>query len=109
MACASSRRRARVRRRTAHLRARNGRYISPIVGFDQGALRVVEGQDGPVVVGPNGTALSDGTASVGVRGALRSGTPSADDEQPRPADAQPAPLNQFLDRVRGQIGSSPAP
>jgi len=89
--------------------ARNGRYISPIVGFDQGALRVVEGQDGPVVVGPNGTALSDGTASLGVRGALRSGTPSADDEQPQPADAQPAPLNQFLDRVRGQIGSSPAP
>ena len=83
--------------------ARDGRYVSPIVGFDQGALRVVEGQDGPVVVGPTGTALSDGTASLGVRGALRSGTPSADDRA-EPADAQPAPLISSSTAYAGRSG-----
>jgi hypothetical protein len=88
--------------------ARNGRYVSPIVGFDQGALRVIEGEGGPVVVGPNGAALVDGEA-LAIRGAARSGTPAADEQQPTSADAQPVPLNQFLDRVRGQIGFPTTP
>lgn len=89
--------------------ARKGRYVSPIVGFDQGALRVVEGADGPVVVGPNGAVLTDGAASLNQRGALRGGAPAAQQQQPNAADAQPVPLHDFLDRIRGQIGSSTAP
>lgn len=81
--------------------AREGRFVSPIVGFDQGALRVVDGTDGPVVVGAGGAVLpADG---AGVRagdsapgGALRRAAPPD-------ADGSPVPLDEFLGRVRGQL------
>jgi hypothetical protein len=41
---------------------------------------------------------------------LRAGAAApSEQQQPTAADAQPVTLNQFLDRVRGQIGSSTTP
>lgn len=72
--------------------AYDGTFVSPIVGFDQGAPRVVDGSDGPMVV-DNGTSLR---AADGARGALRLGEPSAGD---------PTPLDEYLDRVRDRLGA----
>jgi hypothetical protein len=70
--------------------AHEGRFVSPIVGFDQGALRVAAGANGAVVVG----AVSAPTA----RGALRF-------DEPAPKKSLPVPLEEFLDRVREQLAS----
>jgi len=71
--------------------AHEGRFVSPIVGFDQGAMRVVGGPDGAIVVGMEAT--SDG------RGALRLGTPGG-------TETAPVPLDRFLDRVRRQLDAA---
>jgi hypothetical protein len=72
--------------------AREGMYVSPIVGFDeQGALRVTEGPDGAQVVAPPTSGA-----------ALRLGTPSA-----TPA-AGPVPLDEYLDRIRARLGDPAA-
>ena len=68
--------------------AHDGRYVSPIVGFDQGALHVVDGSGGPVVVGA--------PAPTTVNGALRLGAPPAD-------GGGSVPLDEFLDRVQHQL------
>jgi hypothetical protein len=68
--------------------AHDGRYVSPIVGFDQGALRVVDGDVGPVVVGAPAAPITEG--------ALRLGAPPA-------GPAEPVPLDEFLDRVQRQL------
>jgi hypothetical protein len=69
--------------------AHDGRFVSPIVGFDQGALRVVDGAEGAMVV--------DSVAGGDARGALRLGTPTGS------ATPSPEPLETFLDRVRGEL------
>ncbi|MGE3497010.1 MAG: hypothetical protein AB7N53_03875, partial [Candidatus Binatia bacterium] len=70
--------------------ARDGDFLSPVVGFDQGLFRVVDGAAGPVVQDVEGNAV------VGVgRAALQRGTPG---------DREHAlPLDVFLDRVRAQL------
>jgi hypothetical protein len=69
--------------------AYDGAFVSPIVGFDQGALLVVDGTDGPrVVEGGTSPRLS------GPAGALRLGAPER---------GAPVPLDQYLDRVRQQL------
>jgi hypothetical protein len=68
--------------------AHDGRYVSPIVGFDQGALRVVDGSSGPTVMGA--------PAPTTVNGALHLGTPPAD-------GGSAVPLDEFLDRVQRQL------
>jgi hypothetical protein len=69
--------------------AYDGTFASPIVGFDQGAMQVVDGADGPHVVPSGSSAQADGTT-----GALRLGTPAAN---------APEPLDAFLDRVRTEL------
>lgn len=69
--------------------AYDGAFVSPIVGFDQGALRVVDGTDGPLVV-PSGTS----PRLSGPAGALRLGAP---------AGGAPVPLDEYLDQVRQQL------
>jgi len=66
--------------------ARAGRFVSPVVGFDQGALRVLDGADGPTVVGVE--------PSAGPRGAFRLGAPGS---------AAAVPLDTFVDQVRQQL------
>lgn len=73
--------------------AHEGRFVSPIVGFDQGALRVVDGPDGPLVVGVDGTGASGPPDA-----ALRLG--SAPD-----AVATPVSLDAFLDSVRRELAA----
>lgn len=71
--------------------AHDGRSVSPIVGFDQGAFRVVDGSGGPQVVG---------AAEAGdPHGALHLGAP--------PASGTPVPvgLDEFVERVRGRLAS----
>jgi hypothetical protein len=68
--------------------ARDGTYVSPIVGFDQGALRVVDAPDGPRVVDVQSEA---GGA------AFRLGAPAAS------TPAAPVPLDQFLERIRRHL------
>lgn len=71
--------------------ARNGEFISPIVGFHQGLYRVVDGARGPAVVDAEGHPVT------GVSGAaVRRGTPAA-------APGAPLSLDAFLDGVRGQL------
>jgi hypothetical protein len=77
--------------------ARAGRFVSPIVGFDQGALRVVEGSNGPVVSGPRSAGGADGE-DVSGHGVLRLGTP-----QPDQSGGPPVALDEYLDRVRRQL------
>lgn len=70
--------------------AYNGTFVSPIVGFDQGAMRVVESANGAMVIG---------TASApDARGALRLGAPAE-------VETAPVPLGVFLDRVREQLAN----
>lgn len=71
--------------------AHDGTYVSPIVGFDQGALRIVDDAGAAAVVGAQ--------SSAGARGALRLGTPTSE-------AASPVPLDEFLDRVRRQLAGS---
>ncbi len=71
--------------------ARNGTAISPIVGFNQGALEVADGADGPVVHSAGGLPVTrlDGQTLV---------------REVRPGDfAKAIPLNDFLDAVRQQL------
>lgn len=75
--------------------ARAGHFVSPIVGFNQGLFRVVDGAGGPVVLDAEGKAVT----GVG-GGALRRG--AADDR-----DAA-LPLDTFLARVRAQL-AEPTP
>lgn len=83
--------------------ARDGTFVSPIVGFDQGALRVLDGTDGPVVVGAGGAGLGADGADLRAgdsppgAGALLGPPPSA--------DASPVPLDEFLARVRRQLAA----
>lgn len=71
--------------------ARDGEFISPIVGFHQGLYRVVDGAAGPSVIDAEGHPVT------GVSGAtLRRGAPDA-------TAAQPLSLDAFLDRVRGEL------
>jgi hypothetical protein len=69
--------------------AYDGAFVSPIVGFDQGALRVVEGADGPRVVETATSPQASGPA-----GALRLGAPAA---------GAAVPLDEYLDRVRAAL------
>lgn len=73
--------------------AHDGNFVSPLVGFDQGAFSVVDGADGPVVIGT--------TAAPVASGALRLGTPDN-------TGGQPVPLDAFLDTVRRQLASPSA-
>jgi hypothetical protein len=66
--------------------ARTGKFVSPIVGFDRGALRVVDSTDGPAVAG-----VDPGPSG---RSALRLGDP---------ASASTVPLDVFVDRVRERV------
>jgi hypothetical protein len=75
--------------------ARNGHFVSPIVGFNQGLFRVVDGPGGPVVLDAEGKAVT----AVG-RAALQRG--AADDR------AAALPLDAFLARIRAQL-AEPAP
>ena len=70
--------------------AHDGAFVSPIVGFDQGALRVVDGADGAHVLGA--------PSAADARGALHLGAPAG-------APPSPVPLDAFLDRVRQQLAS----
>lgn len=79
--------------------AREGRFVSPIVGFDQGALRVVDGADGPVVLGGD-------LSAAGVGGRVLDAAPGGG--APRlgatpPVGGSPVPLDEFLSRVRRQL------
>lgn len=77
----------------AILFARRGRWLNPIVGFQQGCFRVAEGGGGPVVLSADGHPLVDIQ-----QGAVRLGAPDAG-----PGDAMP--LDVFLNRVRREIAS----
>ena len=68
--------------------AYDGAFVSPIVGFDQGAPRVIDGTDGPRVV------ESGSSPRLSPAGALRLGAP---------ADGTPVPLDDYLDRVRQEL------
>ncbi|MFN8642011.1 MAG: hypothetical protein U0802_10245 [Candidatus Binatia bacterium] len=76
--------------------AHAGRFVSPIVGFNQGVFRVVDGADGPVVLDAGGRAVT----GVG-RAALQRGAP--DDR------AAAVSLDAFLERVRAQLAIEAAP
>lgn len=74
--------------------ARDGSYVSPVVGFNQGLFRVVDGADGPVVLDGEGHAIT------GVGAALQRGAA---------ADRGAAlPLDTFLARVRARL-AEPTP
>jgi hypothetical protein len=68
--------------------ARDGRYVSPIVGFDQGALRVVDAVAGPAVIGVEPPA--------GPGAALRLGSPES---------TSTVPIDVFIDRVRERVAT----
>jgi hypothetical protein len=70
--------------------AHDGTFVSPIVGFDQGALRVVDGVGGAAVLGA--------PSARDARGALRFDVPAG-------VETAPVPLAAFLDRVRQQLAS----
>jgi len=77
----------------AILFARRGRWLNPIVGFQQGCFRVADGDAGPVVLSADGRPLVD------IRqGAARLGAPDA-------GTGTAMPLDVFLDRVRHEIAS----
>lgn len=73
--------------------ARRGRLVSPIVGFHQGLFRVVEGDQGPVVLNQSrfpvtaveGRTLRFGSAAQGVSAAM--------------------PLDSFLSQVRENLAA----
>jgi hypothetical protein len=69
--------------------AYDGAFVSPIVGFDQGAPHVVDGAAGPQVVESGASPRLAGPA-----GALRLGVPSSGER---------VPLDEYLERVRGQL------
>lgn len=75
--------------------AHDGRLVSPLVGFNQGLFRVVEGADGPVVLDADGNAVT----GVG-RAALQRG--AADDR------GAALPLDAFLGQVRARL-AEPTP
>jgi hypothetical protein len=76
--------------------AHGGHFVSPIVGFNQGLFRVVDGADGPVVLD------ADGRAVTGVGGAaLQRG--AADDR------GAALPLDAFLARVRAEMAAGTTP
>ncbi len=75
--------------------AHDGNFVSPIVGFSQGAFRVVDGVDGPQVVPPPDT-------DVAVMAGLRIATPAASDP------ARAIPLDEFLQRVRDRVAAGAA-
>jgi hypothetical protein len=73
--------------------ARDGRYVSPLVGFSQGLFRVVDSADGPVVL--DGDAVTaDGRAAL---------------QQQADEDATTLPLDAFLERVRAQMRPGATP
>jgi hypothetical protein len=75
--------------------AHAGRFVSPIVGFNQGVFRVVDGDAGPVVLDAEGKAV------IGVgRAGLQRGAPG---------DRTTAlPLDDFLARIRAELaGATP--
>ncbi len=72
--------------------ARHGVLISPLVGFSQGRLPVLEGPDGPVV------ATGD-PSSAGTRAAQRLGAAGA--------DGAPLALDAFVERVRAALAARP--
>ncbi|HSP96869.1 MAG TPA: hypothetical protein VL049_06445 [Candidatus Dormibacteraeota bacterium] len=76
--------------------AHAGHLVSPIVGFNQGLFRVVDGAGGPVVLDADGKAVT----GVG-RAALQRG--AADDR------SAALPLDAFLARVREQMAAGPTP
>ena len=76
--------------------AHAGHFASPIVGFNQGLFRVVDGADGPVVLDADGRAVT----GVG-RAALQRGAP--DDR------GAALSLDAFLDRVRAQLSAGATP
>lgn len=76
--------------------ARDGHYVSPLVGFNQGLFEVVDGAAGPVVLDAEGRSLA-----AGDRAALQRGRAGARDAAP--------PLDAFLDRVRRQMTAGATP
>ena len=76
--------------------AHDGHFVSPIVGFNQGLFRVVDGADGPVVLDADGKAVT----GVG-RAALQRG--ASDDR------TAALPLDSFLARVRAQMAAGATP
>src|SRR5262249_43396565 len=70
--------------------ARQGRFVSPVVGFDQGALRVGDTGTGPTVLGVE--AMGSGGA------ALRLGDPSS---------TSTVPIDAFEERVRERVATRP--
>ncbi|MDX2167010.1 MAG: hypothetical protein SF182_08105 [Deltaproteobacteria bacterium] len=70
--------------------ARDGAYLSPLVGFSQGQFQVVDGADGPVVLDADGRPVP-----ATDRAALQQGA----------GDAAPSPvsLDAFLTRVRSTL------
>jgi hypothetical protein len=76
--------------------AHTGHYASPIVGFNQGLFRVVDGASGPVVLDADGRAVT----GVG-RAALQRG--ASDDR------GAALPLEAFLDRVRAHLNAGATP
>lgn len=76
--------------------ARAGHFVSPIVGFNQGLFRVVDGAGGPVVLDADGRAVT----GVG-RAALQRGAAGDRDAA--------LPLDTFLARVRAEMAVEPTP
>jgi hypothetical protein len=75
--------------------ARQGRFVSPIVGFHQGLFEVVERDGEPVVLNERGAPVTAAAA-----GALRIGN-AADGK------TSAMPLDAFLDRVRENLATRP--
>ena len=67
--------------------ARNGRLVSPIVGFNQGYFRVTAGPDGPVVVDADGRASGEAAAGVQAEGSGSRGIP----------------VTTFTDKIRAEL------
>lgn len=68
--------------------AHDGAFISPLVGFNQGDFRVVDGPEGAVVLAPDESPPATTGGAALQRGA-----------------APALPLDTFLDRVRDQLGT----
>lgn len=71
--------------------ARDGDFVSPIVGFHQGVFRVVEGANGPTVIDAEGQPV----ATIG-GAAIQRGTPSN-------GAVSALSLDEFLARVRAEL------
>lgn len=73
--------------------AHDGHFVSPVVGFNQGVFRVVDGTDGPVVLDVDGKAVT-GIGRAGLqRGAAGDRTGAL-------------PLDDFLSRVRAELAEA---